>query len=90
MDLLTTEEYKSIATNLEFPATAYIDGGYRPAASGETFTSTNPATGETLAEIASCGQEDVDFAVEKAREAFDDGRWRKIHPSERKDVLIRF
>ena len=43
-----------------------------------------------MAEIASCGQEDVDFAVEKAREAFDDGRWRKIHPSERKDVLIRF
>ena len=80
MDLLTTEEYKSIAANLELPTTAYIDGGYRPAASGETFTSTNPATGETLAEIASCGQEDVDFAVEKAREAFDDGRWSKMHP----------
>ena len=90
MDLLTTEEYKSIAANLELPTTAYIDGGYRSAASGKTFTSTNPATGETLAEIASCGQEDVDFAVEKAREAFDDGRWSKMHPSERKDVLIRF
>ena len=31
MDLLTTEEYKSIAANLELPTTAYIDGGYRPA-----------------------------------------------------------
>ena len=79
MDLLTTEEYKSIATNLEFPATAYIDGGYRPAASGETFTSTNPATGETLAEIASCGQEDVDFAVEKYISAVN--QLKKNYPS---------
>ncbi len=90
MDLLTTEEYKSIAANLTLPTTAFIDGGYRPAASGETFVSVNPATGEALAEIASCGAGDVDFAVAKAREAFDDGRWSKMHPSERKDVLIRF
>ena len=33
--------------------------------------------------------EDVDFAVGKAREAFDQGRWSKQHPSARKDVLIR-
>lgn len=31
----------------------------------------------------------MDFAVAKAREAFDDGRWSRLHPSERKDVLIR-
>jgi gamma-glutamyl-gamma-aminobutyraldehyde dehydrogenase len=90
MDLLTTEEYKSIAANLTLPTTAFIEGGYRPAASGETFTTVNPATGEPLAQIASCGAEDVDFAVAKAREAFDDGRWSKMHPSARKDVLIRF
>lgn len=89
MDLLTQDEYKSIAAGLNLPTSAFIDGGYRPAISGKTFTSINPATGESLAEIAACGAEDVDFAVEKAREAFDDGRWSKLHPSERKDVLIR-
>jgi gamma-glutamyl-gamma-aminobutyraldehyde dehydrogenase len=31
----------------------------------------------------------VDFAVEKARDAFEDGRWSRLHPSERKAVLIR-
>jgi acyl-CoA reductase-like NAD-dependent aldehyde dehydrogenase len=31
----------------------------------------------------------VDFAVEKARDAFEDGRWSRLHPSERKEVLIR-
>lgn len=90
MSLLTQDEYRAIAAGLTLPTSAFIDGGYRPAISGKTFTSVNPATGETLAEIAACGQEDVDFAVQKAREAFDDGRWSKMHPSDRKDVLIRF
>ncbi len=90
MDLLTQDEYRAIAANLSLPTAAFIDGTFRPAASGQTFTTVNPATGETLAEIAACGAEDVDFAVAKAREAFEDGRWSRLHPSERKDVLIRF
>ncbi|MBM1310769.1 aldehyde dehydrogenase [Sulfitobacter mediterraneus] len=90
MGLLTKEEYRAIAANLDLPAAAFVDGSYRPATSGKTFTTVNPATGEPLAEIAACGAEDVDFAVSKAREAFDDGRWSRLHPSERKDVLIRF
>ncbi|WP_422377920.1 aldehyde dehydrogenase [Roseibium sp.] len=89
-DLLTRDEYKALAAKLSLPTSAFIDGGYRPAASGKTFATVNPATGEALAEIAACGAEDVDFAVLKAREAFDDGRWSKLHPAERKDVLIRF
>jgi len=89
MDLLTTEEYQTIAKNLTLPQNAYIDGGYRPAISGKTFETVNPATGEKLADIAACDAQDVDFAVEKARDAFEDGRWSRLHPSERKDVLIR-
>lgn len=89
MSLLTKDEYKALATDLEFPTMAFVDGGYRPAISGETFATVNPATGEELAQVAACGAEDVDFAVSKAREAFDDGRWSRLHPSERKDVLIR-
>lgn len=89
MTLLTQDEYKSIAADLDLPTGAFIDGAFRPAQSGKTFASVNPATGETLTEIAACDAADVDFAVEKAREAFDDGRWSRLHPSERKDVLIR-
>ena len=89
MDLLTHQEYQAIATNLDLPTSAFIDGAYRPAQSGNTFETVNPATGLPLAEVAACGEADVDFAVLKAREAFEDGRWSKIHPSERKDVLIR-
>lgn len=88
-DLLTQDEYEAIAKSLTLPENAFIDGGYRPAISGKTFTTLNPATGAALGEIASCDSKDVDFAVSKAREAFDDGRWSKMHPSERKDVLIK-
>ncbi|MEM6887199.1 MAG: aldehyde dehydrogenase [Pseudomonadota bacterium] len=89
MALLTKDEYTALARDMTFPTAAFIDGVYRPAASGKTFDTVNPATGETLAQIAACGAEDVDFAVQKARDAFEDGRWSRLHPSERKDVLIR-
>ncbi len=89
MGLLTKDEYESIAAHLDLPTGAFIDGGYRPATSGQVFETINPATGAVLTSIAACGSEDVDFAVEKAREAFEDGRWSKMHPSDRKDILIR-
>ena len=87
-DLLTHAEYQAIAADMDFPRTAFIDGKYR-AGTGATFATTNPATGEVLAEISGCGADDVDFAVAKARAAFDQGHWSKMHPSARKDVLIR-
>ena len=89
MSLLTQDEYQSIASGLDLPTGAFIDGRFRSATSGKTFASTNPATGEKLADIAACGADDVNLAVEKARDAFGDGRWSKLHPGARKDVLIR-
>ncbi|MCT4684469.1 MAG: aldehyde dehydrogenase [Roseicyclus sp.] len=87
--LLTTGEYKAIAAALDVPTQAFVDGGFRPAQSGKTFDSVNPATGAVIAKIAACGAADVDFAVGKARDAFEDGRWSRLHPAERKAVLIR-
>ena len=87
-DLLTHAEYKALAEALDPPRAAFIDGRYRPG-TGAKLVTTNPATGDVIAEIAACGAEDVDFAVGKAREAFDQGVWAKQHPSDRKDVLIR-
>jgi len=88
-NLLTTEEYKAIAAGLTLPVQAFIDGAFRPAILGKTFESVNPATGSVLAQVAACGPEDVDFAVQKARDAFEDGRWSRLHPKDRKEALIR-
>lgn len=89
-DLLTADEYKAIAAGLTIGGNAFIDGIARPASSGETFATLDPATGRELARVAACGQAEVDLAVRKAREAFADGRWRNQAPAERKRVLIRF
>ncbi|MEM1273898.1 MAG: aldehyde dehydrogenase [Pseudomonadota bacterium] len=87
--LLTKEEYQAIAAKLDLPTGAFIDGSFRSSISGAVFETTNPATGARLAHIASCGAADVDLAVAKARDAFEDGRWSKRAPAARKDVLIR-
>ena len=88
-DVLTAREYKALADGLVFPANAFVNGAFRPAASGKTFATVNPATGETLAQVAACDAADVDYAVAKAKEAFEDGRWSRKTPGERKAVLLR-
>ena len=90
MELLTQKEYEAIASNLILPTNAFINGSYRPAISGNNFVSLNPATGDILGNIAACDYQDVDFAVKKARESFDSGFWSRMHPNERKNILIRF
>lgn len=88
-DLLTRDEYAAIASGLTLPAGQFVDGGFRSAKSGATFPTLNPATGETLGEVAACNADDIAFAVEKARERFEQGDWSRAHPSERKATLIR-
>ena len=87
-DLLTRAEYAAIAADLDFPAAPYIDGKFRKGA-GPMMPTLNPATGEEITKISTADASDVDLAVSKAREAFDQGHWARLHPSERKDVLIR-
>ena len=64
-------------------------GGERvPAASGETFDVTNPATGERLATVGSAGREDVDRAVAAAARAQES--WGALSPVTRGRVMHRF
>lgn len=80
-ELLSKAQYAAIAAELRFPTQAFIDGSFRDAVSGRTFASSNPATGERLADIAACDAEDVNLAVASARLAFEDGRWSKRSPA---------
>ena len=71
------------------PIGMLIDGEWTPAASGETFTTVNPATGSVLATVASGGPADVDRAVAAARRAFEEPSWAAMNPHERTVVLLR-
>jgi aldehyde dehydrogenase (NAD+) len=66
-----------------------IDGRWFDAASGKTFDTLNPATGEVIAQVAEGSQEDVDRAVKAARKAFETGPWRKMNARERGRCLYR-
>ena len=66
-----------------------IGGKWVTAASGKTFASFNPATGEVLSNVAAGDKEDVDRAVKAARVAFEKGPWAKISPSERGRLMWR-
>ncbi len=66
-----------------------IDGQERPGADGETFDTVDPATEETLAQIPQATAEDVDAAVQAAKRAHVDGRWRSLAPTKRARILYK-
>jgi phenylacetaldehyde dehydrogenase len=66
-----------------------INGKWVDSASGKTFPTYNPATGEVLANVAEGDREDIDRAVKAARAAFEKGPWTKISPSERGRMMWR-
>ncbi|MFN2598274.1 MAG: betaine-aldehyde dehydrogenase [Pyrinomonadaceae bacterium] len=66
----------------------FIDGKFVDAESGKTFQTPNPATGETLAEVAEADKADIDKAVAAARRAFE-GKWAKVSARERGRMLYK-
>src|SRR3979409_1856270 len=70
------------------PTKLLIDGKWVDAASGKTFETRNPATGELLARVAEGDAEDINRAVAAARRAFN-GPWSRMKPNERQLLLLK-
>jgi len=66
----------------------FIGGEWVAPADGRTLASTNPATEETLALVASASAADVDRAVRAARRGYEK-YWRKLRPAERAKYIYR-
>jgi aldehyde dehydrogenase (NAD+) len=66
----------------------FIGGKFVRPRSGKYFDSINPATEETLAEIADANARDVDLAVKSARRAYNNV-WSKMSGQERGKYLYR-
>ena len=69
------------------PRKMLINGKWVNAASGKTFPTYNPATGEVLAQVAEGDRADIDAAVQAARRAFDSGPWSHMTPSDRGKLI---
>jgi aldehyde dehydrogenase (NAD+) len=67
----------------------FIDGQWRPAISGKTFTTLNPATEEVICEVAEGDWADVDAAVKSARHALESGPWSRMDARDRGRCLYR-
>jgi acyl-CoA reductase-like NAD-dependent aldehyde dehydrogenase len=69
------------------PGRLFIGGKWVDAASGATFATTNPATGETLTHLAEGNEADANAAVAAARAAFSGGPWPEMSAADRGKIL---
>src|SRR5208337_2413991 len=70
------------------PTKLLINNRWVDSASGKTFSTVNPATGEEICQVAEADAADVDQAVSAARAAFN-GPWRRMSAAERGNLINR-
>jgi phenylacetaldehyde dehydrogenase len=78
---------RNVEEFISTPRQLFINGQWSDAASGRTFETPDPATGETLARVAEGDAEDINRAVRAARRAFEEGPWSRMTPSERGRIV---
>jgi aldehyde dehydrogenase (NAD+) len=67
----------------------FIGGKFVDSASGKTFPAVNPATGQTICQVAEADKTDVDQAVRAARKALEDGPWARMDAADRGRLLFK-
>jgi len=85
-----TEDYQDLLRNVSIETRAFINGEYVKAIGGKTFKDICPINNEIIAEIESCDDKDIDFAVKSARKSVEEGKWSELAPEKRKEILFRF
>ena len=81
-------DWQARAKAVSIDGRAVIGGRRVASASGETFACISPIDGRVLGAVARGAAADIDAAVQSARIAFDDGRWSRRAPAQRKKVLL--
>ncbi|WP_369903184.1 aldehyde dehydrogenase family protein [Bacillus manliponensis] len=89
MSQLAMNLHEKVEKFLQGTKKLYVNGAFIESASGKTFTTPNPATGETLAIVAEAGREDIHKAVIAARQAFDEGPWSRMSAAERSRLMYK-
>ena len=86
-DAVIPEPISTVKDFLSKPQKLLIDGKRVDAVSGETFEVLDPSSNLLLTHVPKGGKEDIDRAVKAARNAFENGPWRKITVSERGKLI---
>lgn len=69
------------------PGKLFIGGKWVDSASGKSFPTINPATGEVITQVAEGDERDVDAAVQAARKAYESAPWAEMSASDRGKIL---
>lgn len=67
----------------------FLNGEWKPASEGATREILNPANNAVIAHAAEATAADVEYAVDRARHAFDEGPWPRMRAQERAGMLFR-
>src|SRR5262245_16574002 len=89
MATATAERPRTVKAPIVKDQPLFIGGKFVDGASDKTFAAINPATGETLCQVAEADQSDVDRAVQAARKALESGPWKKMDAAERGRLLFK-
>jgi len=73
---------------MKYPAKLFIDGDFCAASNGRTLPIINPATEETLVEVAAAAERDVETAIIGAQRAYEQG-WRDCAPGRRAEIMFQ-
>lgn len=68
----------------------WINGEAVSAQDGATFEVLNPATEEVIATVAEASVQDIDVAVQAAKDAFYEGEWTKMEAATRSHLIYTF
>lgn len=85
------DSVKMFKNNMEIsmPYQCFIDNEFVDASGGQKFKTINPANEEVLCEVSKATVEDVNRAVEAAKEAFEEGPWGKMNARDRGKLMFK-
>src|SRR5580704_8459787 len=89
MATATAEKTRGVKPPVVKDQPLFIGGKFVDSVSGKTFAAINPATGETLCQVAEGDKADVDLAVKAARAALETGPWASLAAAERGRLLYK-
>src|SRR5271163_3507620 len=89
MATATAEKSRVVKAPMVKDQPLFIGGKFVDSVSGKTFAAINPATGQTLCQVAEADKADVDLAVQAARKALESGPWSKMDAADRGRLLFK-
>jgi len=89
MATMTAEKTRTVKAPQVKDQPLFIGGKFVDSVSGKTFAAINPATGESICQVAEANKPDVDLAVAAARKALEAPAWKKMDAADRGRLLYK-